>query len=128
MSRSAPVPTRPSVAYSLKRCQDFVLTFLLTADLGQRLGNSNRLLLPYLASPEVSPRAMSENIALALARIHKTAEPTGVGAPVLETGMVSVSPLPPETRCIAQANASASGSDVSRPTLIASAIAMLNFQ
>ena len=34
VSKSAPVPTRPSVAYSLKRCQYFVLTFLLMADLG----------------------------------------------------------------------------------------------
>jgi len=46
---------------------------------------------------------MSENIALALFESHKTAEPTGVGAPVLETGTVSVSPFPLEIRCIAQA-------------------------
>ena len=84
--------------------------------------------LAYLARPEVSPRAMSENIALDLFGSHNTAEPTGVDAPVLETGMVSVSPFPLEIRCIAQANASASGSDVSRPSLIASATAMLNFQ
>ena len=36
VKRSAPVPTRPSVAYSLKRCQEFVLTFLLVSDLGER--------------------------------------------------------------------------------------------
>jgi hypothetical protein len=71
---------------------------------------------------------MAENIALAFVESHKTAEPTGVEAPVLETGTVSVSPFPLEIRCIAQANASASGSDVSRPSLIASATAMLNFQ
>ena len=84
--------------------------------------------LPYVASREVSPRAMSENIAVDLTGSHNTAEPTGVGAPVLDTGMVSVSPFPLEIRCIAQANMSASGSDVSRPSLIASAVAMLNFQ
>ena len=52
---------------------------------------------------------MSENIALALFESHRTAEPTGVGAPVLETGMVSVSPFPLEIRCIAQANAECFG-------------------
>ena len=71
---------------------------------------------------------MSENIALALFESHKTAEPTGVGAPVLETGTVSVSPFPPEISLHRPGQASASGSDVSRPSLIASAIAMLNFQ
>jgi hypothetical protein len=33
MSSRAGADVRPSVAYSLKRCQDFVLTFLLRADL-----------------------------------------------------------------------------------------------
>src|SRR4029450_12428172 len=84
--------------------------------------------LPYLASLDVSPRAMSENIALDLTGSHKTAEPTGVGAPVLDRGTVSVSPLLPETCFRASASKSVSGSEVSRPSLIASAVAMQKFQ
>ena len=65
-----------------------------------------RPILAYLASPEVSPRAMSENIALDLFGSHNTAEPTGVDAPVVDTGTVSVSPLSPETCFMASASQS----------------------
>ena len=71
---------------------------------------------------------MSENIALDLFESHNTAEPTGVDAPVLDTGTVSVSPLSPETCFIASASKSVSGSEVSRPSLIASAVAVQKFQ
>jgi hypothetical protein len=57
--------------------------------------------LAYLDSPEVSPRAMSENIAFDFVGSHKTADPADVEAPVLDTGTVSVSPSPPEIRFIA---------------------------
>jgi hypothetical protein len=84
--------------------------------------------LAYLDRPEVSPRAMSENIALDFVGSHKTADPADVEAPVLDTGTVNVSPSPPDIRFMAYASQSASGNEVSRPSLIASATAILNFQ
>ena len=69
---------------------------------GERSSPRKGCYLAYLASPEVSPRAMSENIALDLFGSHNTAEPTGVDAPVVDTGTVSVSPLSPETLLHAQ--------------------------
>ena len=57
--------------------------------------------LAYLFRADVSPRLMSANIALDLAASHKTAEPTDVDAPVLDTGTVNVRPSPLEILCMA---------------------------
>lgn len=48
--------------------------------------------LAYLARREVSPRAMSANMALARALSHSTAEPAEVAAFGLEMGTVNVTP------------------------------------
>ena len=53
--------------------------------------------LAYFSRSEVSPRAMSANIASASVSSHSTAEPAEVEAPGLEIGTVRVRPLPPET-------------------------------
>ena len=89
---------RSAKRYSVLQCGTLGL---LTIPCQQAKMKARSCYFANLASPDVSPRAMSENIALDLVGSHKTAEPTGVDAPVVDTGTVSVNPSPPEIRFMA---------------------------